>query len=66
MHKNIILCTKYYSKEYYFQIINSPIKDEKKKKRKSKGKVKNQLIRSLKEDEVVENKERKAKYRKQL
>lgn len=33
----------------------------KEKKRKSKGKVKNQLIRSLEEDEVVENKERKAK-----
>lgn len=60
MHKDI-LCTKYYSKEYHFQIINSAIKDEKKKKRKSKDKVKNELIRSLKEDEFVENEERKAK-----
>ena len=39
------------------QIRNSENKDEAKRKRKTKGEVKNKLIRSLQECEVVENKE---------
>ena len=39
------------------QIRNSENKDETKRKRKTKGEVKNKLLRALQECEVVENKE---------